>query len=129
MTLALTDNHLRALAAIGHALALHTDVEAWRCLVPILVAKLTPYERGCLAVVCLAAAEDEQVFAILESVVADRYAGSPLPPLIDSDTEALWWAEMANPAELKSYVTACFARLSPRDQSGFLAAATRRSAA
>lgn len=129
MTHALTDNQQRAVSAIGHALKLHTNSEAWLCLVPILVMRLTPYERACLATVSLEAAENEHVSEIVGATTPDCFAGSPLPTLFDPEWEAGWWAGLASEAEREAVMLACFARLSPKSQADFLEAATRRMAA
>ena len=114
---------------IGHALTLHTDTEAWRGLASVLQARLTPFERACLAAVALEAAEDEEVCEILDATVSCRFAGTPLPSFLDPAAEARWWADIASPAELKAWLTACFLRLPKRERVGFLAAAKGRIAA
>lgn len=129
MTLALTDNQQRAISAIEHALTLHTNSAAWLCLVPILAKRLTPFERACLATVSLQAAEDEHVCKIVGPKIGACYAGSPLPTLLDPEWEAGWWANLASDAEREAWLVACFSRLSPKNQTGFLEAATRRMAA
>jgi len=125
----LKPRHQFAVTAIGQALTLQTDPDAWYGLVPVLGARLTPFERGCLAAVALEATEDEQVIEIAQTVAPRRFAGAPLPGFLDVDAEARWWADLASAAEIKAWLTACFLRLPKREQAGFLAAAGRRVAA
>ena len=125
----LQPRHQSVLTVIGHALTRHTDPDAWSGLVPVLGARLTPFERGCLAAVTLEATEDEQVIEIALTVVPRRFVGAPLPVFLDIDAEARWWADLVSAAEIKAWLTACFLRLPKREQVGFLAAAGRRVAA
>lgn len=125
----LQSRHASVVRMIGHALTLRTDVEVWHGLVSVLRVRLTKYERACLAAMALDAAEDEEVSKIVDAQLVSRSAGTPLPPFFDPSAEARWWADMASPAELKAWLTACFLRLPTREQAGFLAAAKRRVSA
>jgi hypothetical protein len=130
----MTINHLRpshrsVVNMIGHALTLENDVEVWNGLSVLLEARLTAFERGCLAATTLSATDDEQFRQIVEAAVPARLAGQPLPLFLDLEAEARWWADLASPAELRAWLTACFVRLPVPEKISFLAAAKRRAAA
>lgn len=114
---------------IGHALTLQTDVTVWDGLGIVLKVRLSPFERGCLAAAALDAADDEEVFAVFETVMSKRLASAPLPPWLDIEGEAREWAGFASLPELRAYLAACFQRLPQRERAAFLSEANRRAAA
>jgi hypothetical protein len=113
----------------GSALTLETDTDAWRAVTEVLMVRLSPMERANLAVVCLDATDDEEFFEIVETRIPSRLAEAPLPPLLDAEDEARWWASVAPPSEVKAWLLACFAQLPIRERRAFLDAAARRIAA
>jgi hypothetical protein len=125
----LDPHHKSAVNMIGYVLTLQEDIDIWRDLSLVLEVRLTPYERACLAFAVLDAVAYDDVFDIMEAVPRSRLAVGPPPPFLDLETEARWWAELATPAELEAWLTACFVRLPTKDQSAFLASARRRAAA
>lgn len=125
----LTHFHQRALLAVGTALTQHDQKDAWLDLENILRARLTPYERACLLASVAVANEPDLLFDVLDAVVPARLFGVPMPAAFEIEADARWWAEQATPPELKAWITACFVRLPPKDQAGFLAAAARRDVA
>lgn len=125
----LTPRHQSVVAMVGHALTLKDDVDIWCGLALILRTRLSPVERGCLAVAALDAADDEQFWLALEACMSPRLAGHPLPPFLDIDADARWWADLASPAELRAWLAACFVRLPSREKTSFLSAAKRRAIA
>ncbi len=125
----LKPRHQSVVDMIGHVLTLKNDVEAWCGLTTVLGARLSPFERGCLAATVLDAAEDEQFWKVVETAVPDRLISQPRPMFLDLDAEARWWADLASPAELQAWLAACFVRLPKCEQTSFLAAAKRRLAA
>ena len=70
----------------------------------------------------------------LEADDADRLfdcagAGMPGLPMDDKIEEAAFWADMAEPAELRAYCLASFKRMLPQDQADFLTHILERRAA
>ena len=125
----LTPEHRSVINMVGHALTLQNDLDVWHGLTLVLQARLSRFERGCLAAVVLDSVDDDPFWAILEALVPARCAGQPLPSFLDIEAEARWWADIASPVERRAWLTACFLRLPARDQKGFLAASKRRAAA
>jgi hypothetical protein len=114
---------------IGSALSLAPDAAAWRGVTIVLMARLTPAERACLAVSALEATGDEEFFAIVEALFPRRQVGRPLPPFLSAENDAGWWVRTAGLPEVKAYLSACFARLPSKERKAFLKAASRRAAA
>jgi hypothetical protein len=130
MTMTLhSDRHRRALETIGHALLLQEEPGIWIGLATVLECRLTPDERALLLVAVAKAAETEDALRILDRLSSDVSVGSPLPVFEDPQADARWWASLASPSELRAWVAACYAHLSPREQQDFVAAASRRMAA
>jgi hypothetical protein len=127
--LILKARHRSVVTMVGSALTLETDTDAWRAVTEVLLVRLSPLERANLAVVCLNATDDEEFFEIVETRIPSRSAGAPLPPLLDAEDEARWWASVASPSEVKAWLLACFAQLPIRERRAFLHAASRRVAA
>jgi hypothetical protein len=125
----LQPRHQSVVTVFGSALALETDTDAWRAVTKVLMVRLSPLERANLAVVCLDATDDDEFAEIVEARVPSRSAGAPLPPLLDAEDEARWWASVASPSEVKAWLLACFAQLPIRERRAFLDAASRRVAA
>lgn len=71
--------------------------------------------------------EDRLLF--LETLVDGLRAGMPSAVLSNVMQEAMFWSDAASRVELKAYCLACFNRLTPADQAGFLAHVERRAAA
>lgn len=57
---------------------------------------------------------------LMERFIDALRHGAPLPPFGGVMDEASFWADGATTAELKCYAVACYSRLSPKDQRGFL---------
>ena len=129
ITYVLKHRHQSVVDMVGHAVTLGTDVEVWRGLSTVLRARLSPFERGCLAAAALDAADVEEVYAIVETVMTKRLAGAPLPAWLDIEGEARGWADLASLPELRAYLAACFQRLPEKERAAFLSAANRRDAA
>ncbi|SEM61469.1 hypothetical protein SAMN04488103_101632 [Gemmobacter aquatilis] len=56
-------------------------------------------------------AHPDDALSICCGVVERLRRGAPLPPLLDIEHEASWWASMATPFELLAYLQACLAQL------------------
>lgn len=50
----------------------------------------------------------------------DQPVGPPIPAFDGVMAEALFWADMASPDELKAYALAGYTRMPAKDQAGFL---------
>ena len=59
----------------------------------------------------LSNAHPADALAICCDVVEQHRAGTPLPPLLEIEDEAKWWASMATPFELLAYAQACLDQL------------------
>ncbi len=59
----------------------------------------------------LSNAHPDDALAICCGVVEQLRAGTPLPPLLDIEDEARWWASTATPFELLAYLQACLDQL------------------
>lgn len=130
MTLILkSDRHRRALEMMGHALTLQDDPNVWIDLARVLECRLTQDERAMLLVAVAKAAETEDALLVVDRLISDVCAGSPLPVFEDPEADAGWWASVASPAELRAWLAACYAHLPTHEQQDFVAAASRRMAA
>jgi len=58
---------------------------------------------------------------IMVAALSDLAAGQPSAPLLSFMDTAAFWADLACETELKAYLLACWSRLSPTSQAGFLA--------
>jgi hypothetical protein len=56
-------------------------------------------------------AHPEDALTICCAALDQLRAGTPLPPLLEIEDEARWWASMAAPFELLAYMQACLDRL------------------
>jgi hypothetical protein len=115
------DPHRRVSRTLGYALTLDTP-EGWAGLTFVLKARLSVTERARLASACIDALAPELAEA------ASGGAGMPGAPLFTHLDEAGLWSDLATREELKAYCLASFERLSPADQSAFLAHVQRRAA-
>lgn len=114
--------------ALGAALALGQDADAWAAVVAIWRHRLTDAERAAVAWAALRSLPPETRAAILGAV--DPEAGPPLPPLLAPMQAARWWATIASRAELRAYAAAAFQALPASDRGRFLAwASTPREVA
>lgn len=122
--------HKAVARAVGTTLILG-DVEAFAGLSMILRAKLTPEERRGLAWAALRACDNEEIEAVVDTILpAEEGAGSPLPPFDGAMAEAAFWVDYASPEEIEAYALVCFESLPAGDQAEFLAyAQSRRQAA
>lgn len=57
---------------------------------------------------------------IMNAALEDLSAGQPRAPLFNYADQANWWAGLACEAELKSYMLACWSRLTSKDKAAFL---------
>lgn len=127
--------HQRALLAMETALKLHPQTDAWRDLEHVLRARLTPIERACLLASVIPANEPELLIEVFDAVapvarVIDcTGAGMPGLPMEGKAEEAAFWADLAEPVELRAYCLATFKRMSPKDKADFLSHVLERSAA
>lgn len=80
---------------------------------------------------CLAIADCHPLDAchIMAAALGDLSAGMPDAPLFSFMDAASHWADLASEAELKSYLLACWSRLSPQAQGAFLRHIGRGAAA
>lgn len=92
---------------------------AWAKMCVIIRLRLTVQELYWLAFVALKAMPKDEAVSVMELVLADG-VGPPIPPLFDYMDEAAFWADMAEPDELKAYLLACFNRMPYSDQTAFL---------
>ena len=106
-----------AMRALGLALTAD-DPGGWDAARFVLPARLTPHERMGAMLAALASMPDADRRWAWGFAMGDG-AGAPSPPLFDPMTEALWWAELAEPAELRAYAVACHERMSPADRAAF----------
>ena len=127
-TYSLKRRHRSVVNMVGHVLTLKTDVAAWKGLSTLLALRLSPFERGLLAAAALDAAEDEEVFEVVETVLPTRLAGAPMTPWFDIEGEACWWGDHASQRELRAYLSACFIRMPASEQVAFLEDARRAAA-
>jgi hypothetical protein len=121
------DRHKRAVKMLGYALVLDNP-NAWASAADIWSVRLDPAERYSLAVAALMSLEAQDA----EEVVAEVFegAGYPLPQFLDEPLDdAQWWADGANPAELRAYCLAAFTAMPRRDQADFLAFVSKEAAA
>lgn len=114
--------------ALGAALVLGRDPEAWAALGAIWRHRLTEAERAAVAWAALRSLPPDARLAILGAL--DPNAGPPLPPIQPPMQAARWWATIASRAELRAYAAAAFQALPASDRGRFLAwASTPREVA
>jgi len=77
--------------------------------------------RAAIAWAALRTLPDDVAALVVEADSELRGAGPPIPAFAGVMAEAVFWASMASPAELKAYALACYSRLSPKSQAGFIA--------
>lgn len=83
--------------------------------------------RALIAAVLDCRPEDQALF--LEIILDNIRPGWPKAYNIDLMEEASWWADNSTRSERKAYMLACYRRLSPEDQTAFLAFVQRKAAA
>jgi hypothetical protein len=110
---------------LGYALTLH-DYETWEAASAVWQARLSPEECAAIAWAALRSLDRDHALAVIEAVLDG--AGAPLPPFINPMDEAMFWADIASPEELRAYTLATFNRLPPEAQADFLAHVQRRAA-
>lgn len=93
------------------------------------VRNLRRQAQGYALIQALLDCDRDDRLPFLEALTEGLRAGAPLPAFGHVMAEANFWADMASRAERKAYCAACFARLSPADQAGFLSFAGQRVAA
>jgi len=110
--------HKQAARVLVYALTLG-DFDAWLGASAIWMARLSAPERAALAFSALKSMDPDDALMTAESALM-RGAGLPITPLFDFMDEAAFWADMAEPDELKAYALASFNRLSAPNQMAFL---------
>lgn len=112
--------HQRVAKAFGDTLVLGTP-SAWLGLVPVLCARMTPSERQALAFASLWSLNPADAQDAVQAAQKDaRGCGWPIAPLISFMDDAAFWADMAEPDEIKAYCLACYDRMAQQDQAAFL---------
>ena len=76
-------------------------------------------ERAALAFAALISLSPDEARLTAQSALSSG-AGQPIAPLFNHMDEAAFWADMAEPDELKAYTLAAFNRMSHPDQVAFL---------
>lgn len=112
----------RAARTLRHALTAD-DPDVWADVVVVWRARLTLRDRLGLAFSTLRSLPEDERRAVAAHAIGG--AGRPLPPFLDVEADAAWWADLADRAERLAYVGAAFERLSPYDQRAFLDHARR----
>ena len=129
MSAHLADRHRIVLKALGGALTLGGDLDAWSRVARILYEGLSPSERAWLLHAVLNVTEPDDAFEIAEACLSTFVEGPPLPVLDEIEDSARWWADTASLPELRAWLAACFVRLPARDRAEFVAHAAGRVAA
>ena len=75
------------------------------------------------------ACEPRDRIPLMERFIEALRPGQPIAAFGSIMAEASFWADMASAAELKAYALACYSRLSPADQIGFLNYVQQKGAA
>ncbi len=112
--------------SICYALTLENP-DAWQGLPVILRARLDERERGMLAYMSLRSMDADNAAAVAGAFVGG--AGMPGAPLFNHMDQAVFWADMAEPAELDAYALASFNRMAPARQTAFINFIQKRAAA
>lgn len=86
-------------------------------------ARLTAVERAELMIVAAEATDPADRRAVALSILEDASAGWPVPAFLDIADDARTWASWASRPELRSYLTACWGRLSSADRRAFMKSA------
>jgi hypothetical protein len=119
--------HESATRTLGYALTLG-EGSAWLGAAKGWAVRLSRQERAGLALSALKSLGSERAELVAELMLRGRNS-TPLPPLFGIMDEASFWADMADPKELKAYCLACFNRMPGTDQGAFLDYVQRRAAA
>jgi len=109
----------RVAYALGYALFLDTP-DDWLGASIVLESRTKPHERAALGYAALRSLTSETIADVTNSLLPAT-AGAPIAPLTHHMEEASFWADLAEPDELKAYCLATFKRMSPADQAAFLA--------
>ncbi|MBF9031164.1 hypothetical protein HKCCE3408_12240 [Rhodobacterales bacterium HKCCE3408] len=123
------EDRLRACAVLRNALTLEDDPAAWIDAARVVDLRLTADERAITIAAIAATMDDRDILEALGFEVNQETAGRPLPCISPVEDEARWWANVASHAEIKAWLTACYARLPAREKKAFLEAASRRAVA
>lgn len=122
--------HIRRVSkSLGFALWLD-GADEWFGLSVILQARLAPRQRAALAYAALRSLDHDHASMTAQAFFGGG-AGQPIAPLFNSMDEAVFWADMAAPAELDAYALASFNRMAKARQAAFLdyVGGNRRAAA
>jgi hypothetical protein len=111
------DRHKRAARMLGYVLTADNR-PAWAAAALVWEARLDPAERYDLARSVMLAMRPEDNEALVADLLSG--AGYPLPTFLDPLDDAQWWADTANPAELRAYALAAFMAMPQRDRLDFL---------
>ena len=96
------------------------DHDAWFGASAIWTARLDAPECVALAFAALKSLSPDKARLTAQSALSSG-AGQPIAPLFNHMDEAAFWADMAEPDELRAYALACFNRMSHPEQVAFLA--------
>ena len=121
-----SDQYARVSRMLGYALTLGDNPRVWDALAIVLAKRLTRNEQARLLRVALLAAHPDDIDAVL--TIYHSGAGYPMPGIAEAENEARCWADIANRAELKAWLAACYVRLPRWEQEAFLAIAARGAA-
>lgn len=93
-----------------------------------MTARTRAREKAEAVVAALDALSDSELIVVHDHI-ADRLirAGAPIPPLTTMRAEADAWAAIASHVELKTYIAAAVAHLSPADRAGLVAYLGKRA--
>ena len=116
--------HKAVARTLVYALTL-ADADSYAALSDVIVMRLPPEERVGLAWATHKALEADEAEMLFDCTGA----GMPGLPMEDKMEEAAFWADMAEPEELRAYCLATFKRMSSEDQAEFLAYVQERKAA
>ncbi|MFC3629856.1 hypothetical protein ACFOM8_10415 [Paracoccus angustae] len=102
------------------------DIEDWLSWVDHNIQRESA-ARGLMEAVL--ACDPSDRLELLERFYEALCPGFPIIAFDSLMAEAAFWADRASPAERKAYALACYNRLSPSDQSGFLDYVQQKGAA
>jgi len=119
--------HKAVARMVGYVLTLGTEA-AWHGLT-IVFLRLTDHERAGLAFATLRSMDKAQARLTFEAAMGCTGAGMPQAPLFNHMDQAMFWADMAEPASLAAYCLASFNAMPRGRQAAFLDHVHGRAAA
>jgi hypothetical protein len=123
-----TPDHIdRVLRSLSETLC-RDDYPAWAGFAAVLRARLGERQIAALAFMALRALDRDHATMTAEAALGSG-AGQPQAPLFGFMDEAVFWADMAEPAELEAYCLASFSAMPRGRQAAFLDYVQGRQAA